>query len=121
MPEVRIRFEGYLIRETAGWLLGMPPLHITMEDHKCCYIDCPEPGTIHIGANGGNSHWICSRHLDKWNADRARFLSDGGGCEMEELGKLPREKSTSRKAGTVILTLAFIQRIKKVIMRERGA
>ena len=26
MPEVQIRFEGYLIRETAGCLLGTPPL-----------------------------------------------------------------------------------------------
>jgi hypothetical protein len=25
MPEVQIRFEGYLIRETAGWTLGIPP------------------------------------------------------------------------------------------------
>jgi hypothetical protein len=25
VPEVQIRFEGYLIRETAGWMLGMPP------------------------------------------------------------------------------------------------
>ena len=25
MPGVQIRFEGYLIRETAGWTLGMPP------------------------------------------------------------------------------------------------
>lgn len=29
MPEVPIRFEGYLIRETAGCLLGMPPLQTT--------------------------------------------------------------------------------------------
>jgi hypothetical protein len=26
MPKVQIRFEGYLIRETAGCLLGTPPL-----------------------------------------------------------------------------------------------
>jgi hypothetical protein len=38
--------------------------------------------------DGGDSHWICSHHLNKWNADRARFLADGGGCEMEELGEL---------------------------------
>jgi len=24
MPQVQLRFEGYLIRETAGWLLGTP-------------------------------------------------------------------------------------------------
>lgn len=28
MPEVQIRFEGYLIRETAGFLLGTPPPYI---------------------------------------------------------------------------------------------
>jgi len=28
MPQVQLRFEGYLIRETAGWLLGTPPLQI---------------------------------------------------------------------------------------------
>jgi len=25
MPQVQLRFEGYLIRETAGWTLGTPP------------------------------------------------------------------------------------------------
>ena len=25
---------------------------------------------------------------NKWNADRARFLADGGGCEMQRLGEL---------------------------------
>jgi len=68
-----------------------------MKDFDCCYYQCPEEGTIHIGANGGDSHWICFRHLGRWNQTRARFLADGGGCEMEELGELPREKSTSRK------------------------
>jgi hypothetical protein len=58
------------------------------KEHDCCYYQCPEEGTVHIGANGGDSHWICSRHLDKWTANRARFLADGGGCEMEELGEL---------------------------------
>ena len=82
MPEVRIRFEGYLIRETAGCLLGTPPRFHTYErDHDCCYVDYPEPGTIHIGLNGGDSHWICSVRYYKWNADRARFLADtNAGC-----------------------------------------
>jgi hypothetical protein len=62
-----------------------------MTTHACCYHQCPEPGTIHIGVNGGDSHWICLRHLDRWNQDRARFLADGGGCEMEELGELLEE------------------------------
>lgn len=57
-----------------------------MKDHNCCYDNCPEPGTIRIGVNGGDSHWICFRHLEQWNANRARFLADGGGCAMEELG-----------------------------------
>ena len=60
--------------------------------HDCCYIDCPEEGTIHIGANGGDSHWICWVHYYKWNADRARFLADGGGCEMQRLGELLCDK-----------------------------
>jgi hypothetical protein len=92
MPQVQLRFEGYLIRETAGWLLGTPPPYIAMEDHECCYIECPEEGTIHIGANGGDSHWICFRHPEKWNADRDRFLADGGGCEMQRLGELLDER-----------------------------
>jgi hypothetical protein len=61
----------------------------TMTTHACCYYHCPEPGTIHIGPNGGDSHWICFRHLDRWNQNRVRFLADGGGCAMKELGELP--------------------------------
>jgi hypothetical protein len=34
-----------------------------MKNHDCCYYHCPEEGTIHIGANGGDAHWICWRHL----------------------------------------------------------
>jgi hypothetical protein len=63
-----------------------------IKDHNCCYDNCPEPGTIHIGVNGGDSHWICFRHYYKWNADRARFLADGSGCEMQELGELLCDK-----------------------------
>ena len=56
--------------------------------HECCYHNCPREGVVHIGMNGNpETHWICFRHLKKWNADRDRFLSDGG-CEMEELGEL---------------------------------
>jgi hypothetical protein len=63
-----------------------------VEDHPCCYYECPEPGAIHIGVNGGDSHWICFRHLQRWNQTRTRFLADGGGCEMLELGEpLERE------------------------------
>jgi hypothetical protein len=43
---------------------------------------------IHMGANGGDSHWICFRHLERWNKTRARFRADGRGCEMRELGEL---------------------------------
>jgi hypothetical protein len=64
----------------------------TLKEHNCCYCNCPEPGTIHIGPNGGDSHWICFRHLDRWNQNRARFLADGGRCEMEELGELLEEE-----------------------------
>jgi hypothetical protein len=59
-----------------------------MKEHPCSYYQCPEEGTIHIGVNGGDSHWICFRHLEKWNADRNRFPTDDRGCEMEELGDL---------------------------------
>jgi hypothetical protein len=59
-----------------------------MRYFECCYAGCPEPGTIHIGVNGSDSHWICWRHLCRWNQTRARFLADGGGCEMGELGEL---------------------------------
>lgn len=64
----------------------MPPIHT---DNACCYHQCPEPGTVYIGPNGGDSHWICFRHLNRWNQKRARFLADGGGSEMEKLGELP--------------------------------
>ena len=67
----------------------MPPI---LTDHSCCYADCPEPGTFHIGVNGGDSNWICLLHLDRWNQNRARFLADGSGCEMQELGELLEEE-----------------------------
>ena len=60
----------------------------TLKERNCCYYNCPEPGAIHIGVNGGDSHWICWVHYDKWNADRDRFRRDGRGCEMQRLGKL---------------------------------
>jgi hypothetical protein len=62
-----------------------------MTTHACCYANCPEPGLIHIGPNGGDTHWICWFHYCKWHADRARFLADGGGCAMQDLGELPCE------------------------------
>ena len=63
-----------------------------MTTHACCYANCPEPGTIHIGMNGNpDTNWICFRHLDRWNQNRARFLADGEGCEMEGLGELVEE------------------------------
>lgn len=52
------------------------------------HINCHEPGAIHIGINGGDSRWICFRHLERWNKNRARLRADGGGCEMQELGEL---------------------------------
>jgi hypothetical protein len=68
-----------------------------MKDFDCCYDNCPEPGTIQIGVNGDDSHWICFRHLEKWNADHDRFPADGGGCEMQRLGEL-RGKRTLTNA-----------------------
>ncbi len=59
--------------------------------HDCCYCQCPEEGTVRTVPNGGESHWICFRHLERWNRNRARFLADGGGCEMQELGELLEE------------------------------
>jgi hypothetical protein len=50
---------------------------------------------LHIGLNGGDSHWICFYHLNKWNADRARFLAAGLPCEMLELGELLCEECRS--------------------------
>ena len=63
-----------------------------LTDHSCCYADCPDEGVFHIGPNGGDSHWICFRHLNQWNQTRVRFLADGGGCEMEQLGELLEEE-----------------------------
>lgn len=63
----------------------------TLKKHNCCYYNCPEAGAVYIGTNGGDSHWICFRHYHKWNTDRARFLADGNGCDMQELGELPRD------------------------------
>lgn len=59
-----------------------------MKNHDCCYYQCPEEGVVHVGINGGDSHWICWRHLNRWNQARTRFLADGGGCAMQELGEL---------------------------------
>ena len=57
-------------------------------DTACCYSGCQEEGFVHIGTNGNpDTHWICFRHLERWNQNRARFLADGGECEMEELGE----------------------------------
>jgi len=67
-----------------------------MKDFHCCYYECWEPGSIHIGANGGDSHWICLRHYDKWNQDRARLLADGGECEMQQLGELHCDRCLDR-------------------------
>lgn len=63
-----------------------------MTVHSCCYHDCPHEGIVHIGSNGGDSDWICCLHLDHWNANRARFLADGGRCEMKKLGELVCEE-----------------------------
>jgi hypothetical protein len=57
--------------------------------HGCCYDRCPRPGAIYIGLNGNlNTDWICFFHFDLWHETRARFLADGGGCEMQALGEL---------------------------------
>lgn len=58
-----------------------------MKEHKCCYLDCSRPSYLHIGFNGGDSHWICSYHLDHWHANRARFDAQGLPCAMEKLGE----------------------------------
>ncbi len=50
--------------------------------HECCYHNCLRGGVVHIGTNGGDSHWICFRHIEKWNTDRDRFLGDGGGFSL---------------------------------------
>jgi hypothetical protein len=71
-----------------GAFLGMEYTSKLAVRRDCCYIKCPRPGTIHIGVNGNReTHWICFHHLNKRNADRARFLADGGGCEMRELDR----------------------------------
>jgi hypothetical protein len=59
-----------------------------MTDHPCCYYQCPEPGTIHVGKNGGDSHWICFYHFNLWHETRSRFIAQGVPCEMQELGDL---------------------------------
>jgi hypothetical protein len=64
-----------------------------VEDHACCYADCPDEGVFHIGPNGGDSHWICFRHLERWNQNRARFLADGLPCAMEELPRAANEEN----------------------------
>jgi len=52
----------------------------------CCYYNCENPATIYIGENGNRTtEWICLLHYDRWYTDRARFLSDGRGCQMEEI------------------------------------
>lgn len=63
-----------------------------MKDHDCCYANCPEPGVVHVGETGGDSHWICHRHLDRWNQTRAGFVAAGVPCAMEELGEVLDEE-----------------------------
>jgi hypothetical protein len=63
-----------------------------MKDHICCYINSPEPGTIHIGVNGGDSPWIRFCHYDRWNATAPASSADGGGYEMQGLGELLCDK-----------------------------
>jgi len=92
--EVEWRTDGKLyLHDEAGKIVEgtevsdvMPPRLSRMKDHPCCYIDCPEPGAIHIGVNGNpDTHWICFYHFDLWHAQRDRFRADGLPCEMEEL------------------------------------
>jgi hypothetical protein len=67
-----------------------------MTFHDCCFYKCDRHGTIFIGKNGDpETEWICEHDRDKWNADRNRFIADGGGCEMQKLGEL-LEPSTGR-------------------------
>jgi len=76
-----------------------------LPDHECCYHTCPREGTIHIGANGGDSHWICVRHLEKWNAAAATAFSltaAGLPCEMEGLGELLREGSVAMRRANLL-------------------
>jgi len=102
--EVEWRGDGklYLLESNGNIVEGvevidvMPPRLSSMKDHPCCYFNCPEPGAIHIGFNGGASHWICFCHFDLWHAQRDRFLADDGGCEMEKLGELLCDKCFNR-------------------------
>lgn len=41
--------------------------------HECCYHNCPRGGVLHIGANGGDSHWICFCHLAP-HTGKTRFV-----------------------------------------------
>ena len=60
-----------------------------MQNHECCYSNCPREGVVHIGLNGNpDSTWICLYHLDLWNSRRARYLADRRGCAMQELGEV---------------------------------
>jgi hypothetical protein len=47
---------------------------------------------------GGDSHWTCFRHLDRWNQTRDRFLAEGGGCEMQRLGELLCDECAGNRA-----------------------
>lgn len=35
---------------------GEQRAHNMMKDHNCCYYNCPEPGTVRFGPDGGDSH-----------------------------------------------------------------
>jgi hypothetical protein len=60
-------------------------MRIKVEDHACCYYQCHEEGTVHIGPHDGDSHWICFRLRQRWNQNRARLLADGGGVQILDL------------------------------------
>ncbi len=67
------------------------PILPQMNEYPCCFWHCLEEGVIHIGFNGGDSHWICWRHYIWWSETRARLLADGGPCEMEQREGDPRK------------------------------
>jgi hypothetical protein len=44
VPQVQLRFEGYLICETAGWLLGTPPRFRTYERSRLLLLRMHQTG-----------------------------------------------------------------------------
>jgi enterochelin esterase family protein len=88
VPHGEVREVWYNSKVTGGWrhaLVYLPPNYDTQtkERYPVLYLQRKRQGKHTI--DRFNPQWVCRFHYDRRNADRARFLADRLGCQMEEL------------------------------------